>query len=46
MEALCPARYEFPGRQKAISSKRCGFKNVDRKRYQRLKAEKRVPICM
>jgi hypothetical protein len=41
MEALCLARYEFPGRQKTISLKR-GFTNVDRKGYQRLKAEKRV----
>ena len=41
-EALRRARYEFPGRQKIIISKKWSFTNVDREAYLKLEEDKRV----
>ena len=45
-EVLRRVRYEFPGHQKIIVSKKCGFTNVNKEDYLKLKAEKRVIQCV
>lgn len=44
VEALRRAKFKFPGRQKVVLSRKMGFTDFNKDRYEELKAEGRLKV--